>query len=71
MPESGEPTVGRDVKGGFVLWTDAHRKLRELVAYDKDGRELERADVTNVDMTRVCTHAEGCPPKPFTYPPPR
>ena len=67
--ESGEPTVASHVKGGFVLWTDAHRKLRELVVYDKDGKELERADVTNVDMTRVCTYAEGCPPRPFTYPP--
>jgi hypothetical protein len=66
---SGEPTTAGDVDGGFVLWADAHRRLRAVIAYDRDGSELERSDVSHIDMTRVCTYAEGCPPKPFTYPP--
>ena len=67
--ESGAPTVADRLDGGFVIWADAHRRLRELIAYDAAGEELERRDVTNVDMTRACFDDRGCPPGPWSYPP--
>ena len=41
------------IDGGFVLLADAWRPLRELVAYDAAGRELERVDVSHIDMRYV------------------
>jgi hypothetical protein len=50
------------VRGGFVLWVQASRRLRSLVAYDTTGAELERVDVAHIDLSRVCPDARGCPP---------
>jgi hypothetical protein len=41
---------------------DARRALREIVAYDTAGRELERSDVSHIDRQRVCFDIRGCPP---------
>lgn len=35
-----------DVHGGFVLFADSTRPLRDLIAFDAAGHELDRADVT-------------------------
>jgi hypothetical protein len=48
--EDGPPLVETGVDGGFVLVVDAWRPLRELVAYDASGRELELVDVTYLDI---------------------
>lgn len=47
---------------GFVLMADARRALRELVAYDAAGRELERTDVSYIGRQRVCFDERSCPP---------
>lgn len=49
---SGPPLEVRGLHGGFVLLPDAHRPLREIVAYDAAGRELERADVSMFSAPR-------------------
>jgi hypothetical protein len=59
--EDGPPLVETGVDGGFVLVVDAWRPLRELVAYDASGRELERVDVTYLDMRYYCDREPGCP----------
>jgi hypothetical protein len=59
--DTGPPLVERDVDGGFVLMADAHRALRELVAYDEQGRELERTRVGHIDLRQVCRDIRGCP----------
>jgi hypothetical protein len=58
---SGPPTVADGLQGGFVLLADAMRPLRELIAYDAAGRELERVDETKMEL-RVCREVRGCPP---------
>jgi hypothetical protein len=58
---SGAPLVADRIDGGFVLLADARRRLREIVAYDATGQEVERTDVSNVDL-RVCRDERGCPP---------
>jgi hypothetical protein len=57
----GAPLVETGVDGGFVLLVDAWRPLRELVAYDAAGRELDRVDVTYLDMRYYCDKEPGCP----------
>lgn len=41
---SGPPLTADGIDGGFVLLADAQRATREIVAYDSDGRELDRTD---------------------------
>ncbi len=65
---TGPPLVERGVHGGFVLLADARRPLRALVAYDRAGRELERKDVSYIDLSRICRDERGCPPGEWTYP---
>jgi hypothetical protein len=67
--DTGPPLVEPDVDGGFVLMADAHRALRELVAYDVHGRELERTRVGHIDLRQVCRDARGCPPGRLVGPP--
>jgi hypothetical protein len=57
----GPPLVETGVDGGFVLLVDAWRPLRELVAYDAAGRELERVDVRDLDLRYYCDKEPGCP----------
>jgi hypothetical protein len=59
--DDGPPLVETGVDGGFVLLVDAWRPLRELVAYDAAGRELERVDVRYLDLTYYCDKEPGCP----------
>jgi hypothetical protein len=59
---TGPPLVAGGVDGGFVLMVDARRALRELIAYDAADRELERTDVSHIDLRRVCSDERGCPP---------
>ena len=58
----GPPLVANTGDGGFVLLADAWRPLRELVAYDATGRELERVDVRDSDGRYLCEKEPGvCP----------
>jgi hypothetical protein len=59
--DDGTPLVETGVDGGFVLLVDAWRPLRELVAYDAAGRELERVDVRYLDLRDFCDKEPGCP----------
>ena len=59
--DDGPPLVETGVDGGFVLLVDAWRQLRELVAYDAAGRELERVDVKYLDLRFYCEKDTGCP----------
>jgi hypothetical protein len=60
----GPPLIENSVDGGFVLIADAWRRLRELVAYDAAGRELERADLRRDDMRYLCDKEPAvCPPR--------
>lgn len=43
---SGPPLEAKHVHGGFVLFADANRPLRELIVFDAAGHELDRADVS-------------------------
>ena len=44
----GPPLRETNVDGGFVILADAARPLTELVAFDAAGRELGRADVSQL-----------------------
>lgn len=57
----GPPLTADGVDGGFVLIVDASRSLHELVSYDAEGRELERADISHLDMRYLCDREPGCP----------
>jgi hypothetical protein len=59
--DDGPPLGETGVDGGFVLLVDAWRPLRELVAYDASGRELERVDVRYLDLRYYCEKEPGCP----------
>jgi hypothetical protein len=59
--DDGPPLEETGVNGGFVLLVDAWRPLRELVAYDAEGRELERVDVRYLDLRYYCDKEPGCP----------
>jgi hypothetical protein len=59
--DDGPPLVETGVDGGFVLLVDAWRQLRELVAYDAAGRELEQVDVRYLDLRFYCEKDTGCP----------
>jgi hypothetical protein len=45
-------TIADDLSGGFVLLADADSPVRELVAYDAEGRELERTDMSYLNADR-------------------
>lgn len=60
--DGGPPLEEHGVDGGFVLLVDAWRPLRELVAYDAAGRELQRVDVRYLDLRVHCETEPGCPP---------
>lgn len=47
---AGPPLVTTDTDGGFVLLADASRPLRELIAYDAAGQELQRIDVGHIRL---------------------
>jgi hypothetical protein len=57
----GSPLIANGIEGGFVLMADARRSLRELIAYDTAGRELERTDVSSIDMRFACERERDCP----------
>jgi hypothetical protein len=57
----GPPDSAAGIDGGFVLIADASRPLRELVAYDAADSELERVDVSYLDMRYLCDKEPGCP----------
>jgi hypothetical protein len=57
----GPPTSDDDVDGGFGFLADATRRLEALVAYDRNGRQIERRDLHGMDL-RVCFDVRGCPP---------
>lgn len=67
--DTGPPLVDRAVDRGYVMMADAHRGLRELVAYDVEGRELERTPVRHIDLRQVCRDERGCPPGSLVGPP--
>jgi hypothetical protein len=49
------------VNGGFGFLADATRPPQALVAYDRNGRQIERRDMSTIDL-RVCSNVRGCPP---------
>ena len=57
----GPPTSDDDVDGGFGFLADATRPPQALVAYDRNGRQIERRDMSTIDL-RVCSNVRGCPP---------
>lgn len=58
----GPPLAGGTGDGGFVLLADAWRPLHELIAYDANGRVLERVDVRQDDGRYLCEKEPGvCP----------
>jgi hypothetical protein len=59
--DSGPPTTATGLTGGFALLADARRAPRELVAYDRAGEEVERLDVSRLQL-RICHDMRGCPP---------
>lgn len=65
---TGAPSVQDGLDGGFALLADARRDPRTLVAFDRTGRELDRVDLSGLDL-RVCSDPRGCPPG-RTAPPP-
>jgi hypothetical protein len=67
----GPPLVKTGVDGGFVIIADAWRRHRELIAYDGAGRELERVDLSYLDVRYLCDKEPTCPPSPEPNPSPR
>lgn len=61
----GAPSAQRDLHGGFVILADARRKPRTFVAFDASGKEVDRLDVSDLEL-RFCTDVRGCPPGKFT-----
>ena len=59
--EQGPRLVETGLDGGFILLADAWRHLRELVAYDAAGRELERVDLGYLDTRNWCDTEPTCP----------
>jgi hypothetical protein len=59
--EQGPPLVETGLDGGFILLADAGRRLRELVAYDAAGQELERVDLSYIDTRTFCELEPTCP----------
>jgi hypothetical protein len=61
----GLPSVGDTGDGGFVLFADAWRPPRELIAYDASGRVVGRVDMRRDDFRYLCDKEPGvCPPDP-------
>lgn len=59
--ESGEPTSEDGLHGGFVLLANAAERPRALVGFDAAGREVDRLDVSDLEL-QICTDVRGCPP---------
>jgi hypothetical protein len=62
---SGNPSVQDHLAGGFVLLADAHRRPRSLVAFNDAGNEIDRVDVSELEL-RICSDTRGCPPGRWT-----
>lgn len=62
---SGPPSAQGGLHGGFVVLADARRQPRELVAFDAGDREIDRVDVSDLEL-RLCTDDRGCPPGRYT-----
>jgi hypothetical protein len=61
----GPPLVGDTGDGGFVLLVDAWRRPLEVIAYDRAGQVLGRADASEPDLRYLCEKEPGvCPPDP-------
>jgi hypothetical protein len=61
----GPPLVGDNGDGGFVLLVDAWRRPLEVIAYDRAGQVLGRADASEPDLRYLCEKEPGvCPPDP-------
>jgi len=58
---TGDALVAGGLDGGFVLLADPGRPLREIVAFDDGGQELEHVDLSGMEL-RVCRDERGCPP---------
>jgi hypothetical protein len=60
----GPHLVGAAGDGGFVLLADAWRPMREIVAYDGEGRVVARSDASRYDLRYLCDKDPGaCPPE--------
>jgi hypothetical protein len=62
---NGDPSVQDHLAGGFVVLADAQRQPRSLVAFNDAGSEIDRVDVSELEL-RVCTDTRGCPPGRWT-----
>jgi hypothetical protein len=67
--KSGPPASVSGVRGGFVLWVQATRPLRELIGFDGTGAAVGRVDISRLDLSKVCRDARGCPPGNWTLAP--
>jgi hypothetical protein len=57
---TGTPTMADGLRGGFVLMADARRRPETVAAYDSAGRELERGDISHIDMRSACAASPAC-----------
>lgn len=57
----GPPLVVYNETDGFIALVDASRPLRELVAYDASGNELEELNVDHLDLRVLCEQEPVCP----------
>lgn len=64
---SGASTTQAGLNGGFALLADAGRRPTVLLAYDRNGQQVERTDVSAFDL-RVCREVRGCPPGRYDPP---
>jgi hypothetical protein len=60
----GAPLIGDVGDGGFVLLVEPWRRMRELLAFDASGHLLERANLSDRDLSYLCEKEPGCPPRP-------
>lgn len=67
---AGPPSVQDGLDGGFVVLADARRQPRVLIAFDRAGREVDRVDVSDLEL-RLCTDVRGCPPGQLTLESPK
>jgi hypothetical protein len=58
---TGPPLTADRLRGGFVLLADPRRAPREIGAYNAAGRELDRTNISYIDL-RTCADQRGCPP---------
>lgn len=57
---TGPPLSTRDADGGVILMADAWRGPREVVAFDVDGAELGRENVSHIDLRHLCERVPSC-----------